>query len=1077
MPFTFKLSKRLARMKVRAVTTLVAGLTLAACEQLRDQLTGIVDPVAQVMISPDTITLDPSQSYQFRVLGRTMSGDTIAVSVRWAASAGTITAGGLFTPDGSVDDVIVTASLTSQPLSGSSRVRTRRVVRLVLNPANVTVRQGASQQFSAYGMRNSGDSVAVAVAYSATGGTITAGGLYTAGQTTGPYRVVALQSGGSLSDTSAVTVSTVPVASVTVSPASGTLTAGGTYQLAATPRDSLGNALSGRAVSWSSSAPAVATVSGSGLVTGVAAGGATITATSEGKSGTAAVTVTAAVGNPGRVTTLAVSAVTDTSVTLSFTEVGNGAGQPATYDVRYAAGAMDWGSAPTVTRGTCTTPLAGTAIGATRTCTVLGLSASTVYQFQMVAFRGTLDVDAVFGLLSNVASGTTAAGAVAPVATVTVSPVSASVAAGGFHQFTAVLKDAAGNTLTGRPVAWSTSNPAAATVSGTGLVSGIAVGSATITATSEGKSGSGSVTVTAPAPSPADTVFADGFEAGNLALWQDGPDVTRHRVVTDAAQAHSGSRVLEVTYPAGSDGGWLTRWFMPGYDSLYVSMWVRFPTTWQGGTKLVAFYGSRTDDQWSAFGQAGKCPNGTDFFSTMVVAEAGGSPGPTRFYSYYPAMQREADGVTCWGRFGDGSESYVPPLAMSTGSWHKVEFWVKLNTPGSANASQTFWIDGVQRGSWGGFSFRSSTILRLNAVQLTFSNSETTVQTQKLYIDDILVSTHKPGTPPPPPAPVATVSVSPASATIGVGGGQQFTATLRDAAGNILTGRTVTWASNAPLVASVSSNGMVSGLLAGTATITATSEGQNGSGGLTVSTTPPAGAWPNEPAGFTPYNDQPWNQLTGNGWQYLRRSSSQDASIMLDASAPRSPSNLLRIVYSAGCCADAEPSVHWLGLPNPREVYTAWWMKLSSNWIPNPAGGGKITFLWASPDGNGQVYTNLYHPCAFPETCSPEQQGAPYKIGANTEWAPYGQKIWYPNVTTTWVYPGEWHLIEFYYKTGTAGNGIIRWWVDGVLNGDHRNVTYPNANGFHQFEFGPTVQYAGPQDRYMYIDHVYVSTP
>jgi polysaccharide lyase-like protein len=237
-----------------------------------------------------------------------------------------------------------------------------------------------------------------------------------------------------------------------------------------------------------------------------------------------------------------------------------------------------------------------------------------------------------------------------------------------------------------------------------------------------------------------DTVFAEGFESGTLAAWQDGVDLSRHEVVMDPGGAQSGSHYLQVTYPAGSDGGWLTHFFLPGYDSLYVSVYVRFPSNWQGGTKLLALYGSRTDNQWSALGHAGKCPNGTDFFATMVVAEATGNPGPTRFYTYYPAMAREPDGVTCWGRFGDGTETYAEPLAMSVGAWHHVEFWVKLNTPGQANASQTFWLDGVQRGNWAGFSFRASTILRLNAVQLTFSSNPTGA-IRTLYVDHLVVTT------------------------------------------------------------------------------------------------------------------------------------------------------------------------------------------------------------------------------------------------------------------------------------------------------------------------------------------------
>ena len=62
-------------------------------------------------------------------------------------------------------------------------------------------------------------------------------------------------------------------------------------KLAATTKDATDNTLPGRAVSWSSSTPSVATVSGSGLVTGLATGSTTVTATSEGQSGTSSITV------------------------------------------------------------------------------------------------------------------------------------------------------------------------------------------------------------------------------------------------------------------------------------------------------------------------------------------------------------------------------------------------------------------------------------------------------------------------------------------------------------------------------------------------------------------------------------------------------------------------------------------------------------------------------------------------------------------------------------------------------------------------------------------------------------------
>jgi len=77
------------------------------------------------------------------------------------------------------------------------------------------------------------------------------------------------------------------VAAVTVSPGNDTLEAGQAVQLTATPRDSNGAALGGRQVSWESGDTLVATVSGTGLVTGRATGVTTITATSEGKAGSA----------------------------------------------------------------------------------------------------------------------------------------------------------------------------------------------------------------------------------------------------------------------------------------------------------------------------------------------------------------------------------------------------------------------------------------------------------------------------------------------------------------------------------------------------------------------------------------------------------------------------------------------------------------------------------------------------------------------------------------------------------------------------------------------------------------------
>ena len=89
------------------------------------------------------------------------------------------------------------------------------------------------------------------------------------------------------------------------------------------------------------------------------------------------------------------------------------------------------------------------------------------------------------------------------------------------------------------------------------------------------------------------------------------------------------------------------------------------------------------------------------------------------------------------------SETYVPPLSLSRGVWHKIEYWVKLNTPGQYNATEKFWIDGVLRGVWSGFRYRTTSDLRPNSFLISAS-AATTATTRKTYIDDILILTATP---------------------------------------------------------------------------------------------------------------------------------------------------------------------------------------------------------------------------------------------------------------------------------------------------------------------------------------------
>jgi uncharacterized protein YjdB len=259
-----------------------------------------------------------------------------------------------------------------------------------------------------------------------------------------------------------------PVAAVTVSPTSASLVAGATQQLTATTTDANNNVLTGRTVAWSSDNAAAATVNASGLVTAVSGGTATITATSEGKTGTAAITVT----------TVAVATV---SVSPTFANVLVGGTQQLAATIKDASDNV----------------LTGRPV----TWTSSDAAVATVSASGLVTGKGA-GGPVTITATSEGKTGTAAITVTSvPVATVAVTPSTVTMTVGGVQPLSATLRDANNNVLTDRPVNWSSDAPSIASVnSANGVVTATAPGSATITATSEGKTGATSVTVNAASP-------------------------------------------------------------------------------------------------------------------------------------------------------------------------------------------------------------------------------------------------------------------------------------------------------------------------------------------------------------------------------------------------------------------------------------------------------------------------------------------------------------------------------------------------------------------------------------------------
>lgn len=200
--------------------------------------------VKWVVVTPGSTTLNPGVSQTFAAIGRLAGGDTVPIGVTWSAKGGTIDAGGLYVAGDTVgtfqviaiknastlaDTATITISAPPSPVPPSDSVPTPPVIpvepvppapdttptptppppapvlaQVTLLPASATLAPGTSRQFSAYGRNTAGDSIAVNAVFSATGGTVTTGGLFTAASSAGSFRVIA--SVGSLADTSTVTV-------------------------------------------------------------------------------------------------------------------------------------------------------------------------------------------------------------------------------------------------------------------------------------------------------------------------------------------------------------------------------------------------------------------------------------------------------------------------------------------------------------------------------------------------------------------------------------------------------------------------------------------------------------------------------------------------------------------------------------------------------------------------------------------------------------------------------------------------------------------------------------------------------
>jgi hypothetical protein len=191
-------------------------------------------PITQLVVTPPAPTVYTDGAIDFSVTAIHQDSTSSVPTVTWSATGGVITQGGVYTPGATAGNYSATASLVGSGLSQSADITILPVVSpiisITVSPSSTSLTTGGTRQFSATATRQDGSTAAPPVTWTATGGTISAGGLYTAGGTPGNYRVIAVQQAGSLADTSAVTVTAPVLQAVVLAPGSLVLATGGAQQ-------------------------------------------------------------------------------------------------------------------------------------------------------------------------------------------------------------------------------------------------------------------------------------------------------------------------------------------------------------------------------------------------------------------------------------------------------------------------------------------------------------------------------------------------------------------------------------------------------------------------------------------------------------------------------------------------------------------------------------------------------------------------------------------------------------------------------------------------------------------------------
>jgi len=449
--------------------------------------------ITSVRLDPGSLALAPGGSAQLNATALYSDGSSTTCSASsWTSTqpaivsvsgAGLVTA----TSAGTASVTATCAGITSSPATVTVNAVRPVITSVRINPGALALTVGGSSQLAAMATYSDASMAACAasswtsnqplVASVSGGGSVNAVAKGTASITAVCGNV------GSSPATVTISAAKPTITLVTISPGALSLTVGGTSQMVAKATYSDASVAACTTSSWTSTRPAIASVSGLGGVTAIAKGTAAITAVC-GNVASAPAVVTVSPPKP------IITSVSVTPGSLALTAGGTSQlTSTATYSDASTAGcaASSWTSMqPAI-------------------ASVSGLGRVTAIA------KGTASIIAVCGNVTSAAAVVSVSPPKPTITSVSITPGSLALTVGGTSQLTATANYSDASSTSCSHTSWNSSTPLKASVSGSGMVTAIAKGTSVVTATCNNVvSSPATVTVSAAKPTVASVMVTPG---------------------------------------------------------------------------------------------------------------------------------------------------------------------------------------------------------------------------------------------------------------------------------------------------------------------------------------------------------------------------------------------------------------------------------------------------------------------------------------------------------------------------------------------------------------------------------------